>query len=166
MFQLECLEGRELLSAVKPAGIHAEVVATPITTIVGHVVLIRGSSGLFSQVPPGVTSYGGHGTASPVRFVTLGLQQVEKLTGKATPTVNFTQGTGLFATGRGEQIRLSYTGTGQAVSHDTVSVTLTGTITSGTGRFDGITGTFTATGNIRGARLGLTIVLTPKYPFV
>jgi hypothetical protein len=170
-FQLEPLEGRELLSAAQAPGIHAAahtraslVAALPITAIQGHVVLIQGTSGEFVQVPPGVSSFGGHGAAAPLGFITFGNKDVETPTGQTNPSLVITDGTALLNTQRGESINLAYTGTGQRLGRTQTQITLNGTVTSGTGRFDGVTGTFTATGTAQAGRLTLNFQIRLTYP--
>jgi hypothetical protein len=174
-FRLETLERRALLSVAKAPAIHATsqthtshvaalVAALPVTLIQGHVVLIRGTSGQFVQVPPGVSSFGGHGNAAPLGFVTFGNNEVETPTGQANPSLIITHGTALLNTQRGESILLAYTGTGQSAGRGKNLITLNGTVTGGTGRFSGITGTFAATGTAQVGRVSLNFQIRPTYP--
>src|SRR4051794_29732462 len=78
-FRLEGLEGRRLLSHVSVPRLHAEIahaaVSAPITKITGRVNLTKAEAGPYFKVAPAFTSYGGHGHASPLGLVFVGVQQ-------------------------------------------------------------------------------------------
>src|SRR5262249_20597033 len=135
-----------------------------ITSITGRVVLINGSAGLYFQVPPGYTSSGGHGTAVPLGDVKFGMQQLIVPTGKTNPSLQVANGAALLITHQGEQIALVFDGRGQPSGHGKPVYPLTGVVTSGTGRFDGVPGTYAATATAVGARVFLNFTVTLKYP--
>ena len=171
-FRLEFLEGRELLSVAQPAAqretIHAAAVTTPasIPVIMGHLVGFPASAGTFFQPPPGFSSFSGHGSASPIGFVTFGNNHVQTRTGTnaAGTTYSLTNGSALLGTKKNETIFIVYTGTAVSPTRGHIRFNLSGTITGGNGRFDGVTGTFAAAGSVSSGREFLTFVLTPKYP--
>ena len=169
-FQTEFLEARELLSVAKPAAltetIHAAAVPAKFQMIKGRVGGTPASAGLFFQAPAGFTSYSGHGTASPLGFITYGNSQLQTLSSTTATSRTFaiTFGSATIGTRKNETFFISYTGTAVAARSGKTTFTLTGVITGGTGRFSGVTGTFSATGSVAGVKTVTSFVLVPKYP--
>lgn len=180
-FRLECLEGRELLSVARPAALVAHVAhaAGPVAQtvhvtprivlqpsfVMGHVVGLPATAGEFYTPPPAFTSYSGHGRSSPLGVIVFGNQHVA-IPNAAGTALTLTKGTALItAAPLGEFIDVGYTGTATILPSGRAVFTLKGTITGGTGRFDGATGTFSATGvATKAGRLTLDFQLSPKYP--
>jgi hypothetical protein len=165
--RLEYLEDRNLLSVLKSPGIAAEVLkasAAPITSITGLVVGSQASAGLYAAARPGDTSYSGHGTATPVGFVYIGLEQKEAVDPTNAATLDITKGQGLLTTFKGDQITFAYTGTGQIHTHGRTNVLLNGTVTGGTGRFNAVTGTFTAVASFRAGKFNASFSLSLVHP--
>jgi len=170
MFRLECLEERNLLSHTPML---ARVLVPPanpplpaVTVIKGTLHLNRASAPVFAQASPGQIAYSGNGTSTPgnVGNVTFGMQQTEtNVPGASVTTKNITNGRGLLIDMWGEQAQVIYTGQETFPRHKQHPITLTGTIHSGTGRFENATGTFTATGRVVDINtLSLKFTLTPK----
>jgi hypothetical protein len=152
-FRLEALEDRNLLShsgaspfpSFLPAPKHPPLPRAPV--IHGQVHINPAPSGLYSGTPAGELSYSGSGSAHPgkIGVVLFGTNQAE--TPNATRTsVAITKGTAVFRSLFGEQIDVNYTGTELTPRRGKHTITLTGTIASGTGQFISATGTFSATG--------------------
>lgn len=143
--RLEFLESRNLLSVVAPKAIAAEVSTTPapVTTITGRVHGSMATAGLYVPTQANHRSLSGFGTSRPTGNLLFSSQQVQATTGS---TVAISGGDALFTTHRGDQIYVKFTGTGTATTHRPTTFSLTGTVTSGTRRFLGETGTFVATG--------------------
>jgi hypothetical protein len=172
VFRLEHLEDRSLLSVARPA-IAAEVIsaaaaATPITVLTGHIQGVSASNGLMTGTVPGHISYSGTGQARQLGFVYLGSEHIETqgaTTGKTTP-FTVSGGSGVLSDIKANKITFAYVGSGTSIVHGQKTVTLNGFVTSGTGRFDGVTGSFSATGTFHGAlhhfNLSFSVVL--KYP--
>lgn len=164
--RVEDLEGRRLLSYFDPAPAVAAIRArtvkipgplVPITEARGRVVGQQSSDALYGGTPPGFASYSGHGRLNPFGDMMFGTTFLPTRD-PANPPVNPLQdGTALFISNRGgNQLRLNYTGAGTSFnprSGNTV-IRLEGVVASGTGRFEGATGTFVATGTIGGGRAG------------
>lgn len=168
-FRLETLEGRELLSVARPLGLVAEVAKMSLVqpaVIKGRVVGFQATAGQYYQTPPGYTSYSGHGSANALGYVNLGSQHIATPTDATGTLFSLTNGSGIVTSQPGEQIFVAYTGAATAPNRAKSTFTLQGTITGGTDRFDGVTGTFTASGTVRQGRLSVTFVLTPIYPTV
>jgi hypothetical protein len=153
-FSLEGLEGRNLLSVLRPAAVAAERVLvpgppTPVTHIHGFVSGSRASDPLYGVLPATFLGYSGHGVARPFGNVLFGVRFVAapNITPAGSSTVS--QGNVLMITVKGgDQLRLNFTGTNQNGAHGLQYWSWTGTVASGTGRFLNATGTFTATGAI------------------
>jgi len=166
-FRLETLEGRELLSVARPLGLVAEVAKTSLVhpaLIKGRVVGFQAPAGQYYQVPPGYASFSGHGSATALGYVNLGSQHVATPTNAAGTLFDLTNGSAIVTSQPGEQIFVAYTGAATVPNRAKSTFTLQGTITGGTGRFDGVTGTFTASGTVRQGHLSVNFVLTPIYP--
>ncbi len=163
--RLEFLEDRNLLSGITPNAISAEVsrAATPITTIVGHVQGLPAGAGLYTKTLPGYHSYSGHGAARPIGNVLFSTQQVETTTGS---TVAITNGNAQMYDYKGDELFISYSGTGTVAARRLTTVSLVGSVTSGTKRFLGETGTFSATGTLNPytGRLILNYVVVLNNP--
>jgi hypothetical protein len=152
-FRLEVLEDRNLLSrsgaspfpSFLPRPRHPPLPEAPV--IHGQVHVNPAPSGLYSGTPLGEFSYSGSGTARPgkIGVVLFGTNQIEvpNATGTSTAILN---GTAVFRGLFGEQIHVNYSGTELTPKKGKQTITLTGTIASGTGRFENATGTFSATG--------------------
>jgi len=173
-FRLEFLEGRELLSVAQPAAlrelIQAARVATPapITAIMGRAVGFPASAGEFFQPNPGYVSYSGHGSAQPLGYVNFGINHLQTKTAinASGTTFSLSNGSALLGTKKNETIFIAYTGTAVSPTRGIPRFNLAGTITGGTGRFAGATGTFSAAGTFSGGRTHVTFVLAPKFPTV
>src|SRR5262245_33577256 len=111
-FRLECLEGRDLLSAVAPAAVHqagqvsAERVLTPGPPAkVSHVrVVVSGlvaGDGLYAPVPVGYKSYSGHGTAGVFGSVLFGTSFKVTPGATASSPSTLSNGNALITTTRG-----------------------------------------------------------------
>lgn len=162
--RLEFLEERNLLSVVTPHAVAAEVATTTkITTILTHVQGLPAAAGLYTQTLPGYQSYSGHGSSSQIGRVLFSAQQVETTTGT---TVAITNGNGQMYDYKGDELFIAYSGTATTAAHKLTTISLTGTVTSGTRRFLNETGTFTATGTINPAtgRLILTEIIVLNTP--
>jgi hypothetical protein len=166
---LEGLEGRELLSVAKPTGhitaeVHRTIVpgpASPITQVVGRVSGIAASDPLYGGKPAGFLGFSGHGTAGPFGNVLFGTQSQATQTGTTAGTADITDGSAVFISFRGgNQLRVNFTGSSTATGPNRATVSLVGTVASGTGRFLGATGTFQATGTVQ---LGFSGRLALKY---
>ena len=169
--RLESLEGRSLLSVIKPATVAAEKIVVPgPPTLVSQINAVitggRASDPLYGGLPVGYVGFSGHGVARPFGNVLAGLRYLPTSSGLLGST-NATNGTILLITDRGgDQIRLSFSGTNKIETRGAQGWTWSGTVLSGTGRFLNSTGTFTATGSMAaGARglfkLNLQITLNP-----
>jgi len=170
-FCLESLEGRSLLSVIKPATVTAEKVVVPgPPTLVSQIYAVigggRASDPFYGGLPVGYDGFSGHGVARPFGGVLAGIQYLPTSSGVAG-TTTVANGTIVLITQKGgNQIRLSFTGTNQVGTHDTQSLNWSGTVLTGSGRFLNSAGTFTATGTVlAGARgqfkLTLSITLNP-----
>lgn len=160
-FRLECLEDRHLLSV--SAARHPAIVIplqptlaptqTVIPLIHGKLQGTQASNGELYGTPIGYLSFSGNGSAKPVGLVYFGTKLVRTpnvTVGKATPTFSVSNGTAVLTMYKGDQISIAYTGSGQAPKRKAGTVQLVGTVTGGTGRFNGVSGTFFATGTIKG----------------
>lgn len=172
-FRLECLEDRNLLSVVKASMITAEVrtagqpAPQHVTMLTGRVVGRQATDGLFGGTLPGFTTYNGHGHANTVGNIYLGAQHLQTLgtTSGGTTPVSLTGGSAVLTTYAGDQIDILYSGSGQTTSKGRTTVNLLGSVVSGTGTFDGVTGTFQGTGTVnRSGRFTLDIVVSLNYP--
>jgi hypothetical protein len=170
-FRLEWLEGRELLSVARPLGVAADLARsaqanTPITTITGRVQGHMASNGFYTGTPAGYQSFSGHGRATPVGTVYLGVKQREALNTATSPeALTILYASGELMTLRGERIDLFYTGSGSAPARGSGTYTVQGRVTSGTGRFDGVSGTFSATGTVsHSGRFALNFTMNLVYP--
>jgi hypothetical protein len=167
-FRLESLEGRNLLSVIKPTAVAAEKIVVPgpktlVTTVNAVVAGLGASAPFYGGLPLGYEGFSGHGVARPFGNVLVGLEYLPTASGVGSTAV--TNGSILLTTVRGgDQIRLSFTGTNQVKAHDAQSWSWTGTVNSGTGRFLGSTGTFFATGSRVGNAFG-NFKLTLKITF-
>lgn len=147
-FRLELLEDRNLLSHVfSPRVLAGEPAFSPrpVTTIVGHVQGLPATAGLYTATLPGHHSYSGHGLTRPLGDALFSAQEVETTTGS---TLAITNGSGQMYDYRGDELFVNYTGSGRVAARKVTPVSLTGIVRSGTGRFLGETGTFSATGNL------------------
>ena len=160
-FRLEFLEDRNLLSSIfSPQGLAGEVsTPKPIYSITGHVQGLPATAGLYTATLPGKHSYSGHGSARPVGNVLFSAQQVETTSGTA---LTITGGSAQMYDYKGNELFITYTGTGTNPKHGPATVSLTGTVTGGTRRFLHETGTFFASGTLVHAtgrlNLGFTVV--------
>lgn len=172
-FRLEFLEGRELLSLAQPVAINTvHVLRTPplpgghVATVTGKAVGFQATSGEYFTVRPGFQSFSAHG-ASNVGYVNTGGNLVLTPTSVNAVTYKITSGNGVFNLGpRGDWIYVQYVGNATAPLRGPSTFSLQGLVTGGTGRFDGITGTMTATGSVRAGHLSLSFTITPKYPTI
>jgi hypothetical protein len=161
-FQLELLESRELLSVVALPDLQAAEVSplkqTQPETIKGTL------SGRAHLVPitftKGTTTFKAGGTTSVLGSTTL-TGSVAYSTNKHL-VVNYTKGVATLADLSGDQIKVSYTGSGHVVGVGDFTFSVNGSVTGGTGKFAGAKGKFTATGsNDLGAfSIQLTVTLT------
>lgn len=173
-FRLEWLEDRNLLSVMKASAIAAEVrtageaPAPPAVPVLrGHVVGLRASDGLFGGTLPGFTSYSGHGRANVVGNVYLGTQQLETLgsTTLGTRPLSINDGTAELTTFRGDRVQILYVGQGQVTRQGRTTIRLQGIVVSGTGAFDGVTGSFQGAGSVNhSGRFTLDFVISLNYP--
>jgi hypothetical protein len=164
-FQLEFLESRQLLSAVGvPAHHVAEVgplVRSDPKTIKG---MMKGTLADFFPTP------GGGGSASFVsegKLEHLGESKFgasmfvsEKATGKVV-TYESSPNTGVrFAVAsEADEIHIDFTGTGKSTHHKKAEASFKwdGSVTGGTGKYAGATGSFTAMGNLLGVKGEISI---------
>jgi hypothetical protein len=150
VYALEFLEGRALLSHVSPAaavsGIHAEATKV-ITSISGRIVGASAPAPTLTPISLGYHGYSGHGSTS-IGQVFLGFKYVAT-TSPTDPTIQtLTSGSGQLTTLKGKEIDLVLTGM-SIVRNAAGTLTLrnlTGSVVSGTGPFDGATGSFVASG--------------------
>jgi len=165
-FRPEYLEDRNLLSTLfsprSLAGV-PPLAPRPITTIVGHVQGLPASAGLYTPTLPNHHSYSGHGLTRPLGDALFSAQQVETTTGT---TLAVTNGSGQMFDYRGDEIFVTYTGTGQVAPHRVTHVSLSGTVQGGTRRFLGERGIFAATGNLipSTGRLYLNYTIVLNHP--
>jgi hypothetical protein len=171
VYALENLEGRTLLSLVKPlsglaAEIHAEsfsATSKVLTTLTGKITGHTAPDALFTSAALGFHGYAGHGS-STTGTVFLAFQHVASTSTTSSGLV-LTNGSGVLTTFYGENIDLIYTGSTASTRANTGVINLTGTVSGGTGQFDGETGTFTATGNAYPSgrfALSFAIYLNPR----
>jgi hypothetical protein len=165
-FRLEALEGRQLLSVASARAIAAEVAsaATPITAITGRIQGQTAPSPLYFKKPAIFNGFSGHAYTKQVGYIEFGGMDVPGGTITTGNTVSITLGSGLFTDKRGEKIYVSYSGTETLSTPTSGTFTVTGNITSGTGRFNGITGAFAASGSVKGGRITFDFTLVPTYP--
>jgi hypothetical protein len=171
-FRLESLEGRRLLSVIKPAAIAAERVvvpgpATPVSQIHGVISGTLASDPFYGGTLKSFTSYSGHGTAQPFGNVLFGVT-FQPVAVKTPPnSLGATSGTILLTTTKGgDQLRLKFTGTNSLGARNLEYWSWSGTVASGSGRFINAAGTFSATGSVPRNHLGrfnldLKILLKP-----
>jgi hypothetical protein len=166
-FRLECLEDRNLLSVMKPPAIAAEVVTTTvgaITSLSGRLQGTQATAGLYAPERPGDTSYSLHGSSKPVGFVYVGLEHLQAKDPNNAAILNITKGGAVLTTFGGDQITISYTGTGQIPTHGRTTIHLQGTVTGGTKRFFQAGGTFVANGTVGAGKINLSFNLALTYP--
>ena len=165
-FQLETLEGRQLLSLATIEGIAAIVAQAPnkLPVISGHIQGFTAPSPLYFKSPMFFNGWSGHGFTAQVGYANFNGQHLPVASDPTGSTLNLNLGAALFTDKRGEKIFVSYTGTETVTSKSTATFTLTGNITSGTGQFAGATGSFVANGSVKGTHVTLTFALTPTYP--
>ncbi len=162
--RLEFLEDRKLLSTATPHGIAAEVAKTKtITSFSGHIQGGPASSGLYMTTSPGYHSFSGVGSSRAVGNLLFSAQEMINISGS---TASITNGRALFTTYKGDNLFVSFTGTGTIATHRPTRFTLTGTVTGGNGRFHDETGTFAATGTLIPAndKLALAFTITLSRP--
>lgn len=178
-FRLECLEDRHLLSvsAARHPAIVIPLQPTLPPTQPGIPQVIQGklqgtqaSNGELWGTPIGFLSFSGHGSARPVGYVYFGTKLVKTAnvtTGTATPTFTVSKGTAVLTMYNGDQISIAYNGSGQAPKGKAGKVQLVGTVTGGTGRFNGVSGSFFATGSIKGnGNMALSFTTALTYPAI
>jgi hypothetical protein len=140
----------------------ASSTATKITTITGHISGRTAPYGLLIATAPGNRSFSGTGRAAPIGTVYFGTQMKEIL---SSGVLTIPTGTANLTTIHGEQIALAYGGNGTTTSQGWSSFTLQGLVTSGTGRFDGVTGNFGAAVSVtRGGRFTMDFSMSLNYP--
>jgi hypothetical protein len=153
VFRLEGLEERKLLSH---KGITAEVRAaaattsTPANHIQAKVIGTMASAALLSGNLTGFTGLSGRGVATHLGAILFGTQ-FSATPGHTVPTTfDINQGAAVLTSNIGDQIDLAFTGsavTNVTRSHN-ATINFFGIVNSGTNRFDGFTGTFSATGQL------------------
>ncbi len=159
--QLELLESRELLSV---AGLPLHP-ATEISPLAKAKETITGSLSGQAQLKPtsfttGTTDFEATGNTTVLGSTTL--------TGSVVYSTNkhhvlsYTKGVATLTDLSGDQIKVSYTGSGKVVAAGDFTFSVKGKVTSGTGKFAGAVGTFSASGsNDLGAfSIKLTVTLT------
>jgi len=171
VFRLEGLEGRSLLSVVAPAGVHAEVRRSgplpQIPIIQGRLQGEQASDGLMTGTPAGRLSSSGHGSARPVGDVYFGTQHTltRTQTTARSSTLTLTGGTAVLTTINGDRINFLYEGTGSGRLHGPSTVHLEGIVGGGTGRFEGVRGSFFANGTVQASgRIALNFTTALVYP--
>ena len=165
-YALEVLEGRALLSHVSPAaaisGIHAEATKV-ISTITGTIGGNSAPSPTQTTVSYGYHGFSGYGSSS-IGQLLVGFKYVSTPTTAKPAISNLTSGSGLLTTLKGKEIDLVFTGTATEKNGSASVTNLSGNVVSGTGIYDGATGTFSATGTTHPNgkfSLSFKIVLNP-----
>lgn len=171
VFGMEGLEGRSLLSVVAPASLHAEVRrAGPlpqVSIIQGRIQGEQASDGLMTGTPAGRSSYSGHGSARPVGDVYFGTQHTltRTPTSARTSSLALTGGAAVLTTINGDRIDFLYDGTGAGRLNGPSTVHFQGTVSGGTGRFEGVRGTFQANATVQASgRFALNFTTFLNYP--
>jgi hypothetical protein len=170
--RLESLEGRCLLSAIKPAAVAAEriVVPGPPTKVSNIHAVISGtlaSDPLYGGVLPVLSPYSGHGTSRPFGDVLFGVQFLPGAPTTQPKTIGVSSGTILLTTvAGGNQLRLFISAGTNKISGNLETWNWVGGVAGGTGRFTNAAGTFFATGSVPRNHLGrfnlsLNITLNP-----
>ncbi len=157
--RLELLESRELLSAVGlPAHQAAEV--APLAKI--SVKTLKGSlSGRAVVTPVSITQ----GTVSLSASGTGGFD----FTGSDDYSVNkkhaikYTSGVGILSGSGGDQVDVSFTGSGKETGVASFTFSVKGPVKGGAGTFAGAAGKFTAKGSFDGATGVLSVNYTVKF---
>jgi hypothetical protein len=165
-FALEYLEGRTLLSHVHagPFELAAEVQRNFVANITGTIKGNTAPAALFTSTPLGFQGLTGHGPSS-YHTVFLGLQYQPTVSSSHPTGLVLNNGSGVLTTAFGENINLQFTGTTEATSPISGVINLKGNVASGTGKFDGQTGTFTASGTVHPNgkfALSFAIYLNPR----
>lgn len=172
--QLECLEARTLLSTAPvphpPAQVAAVSAAAPkVVTIGGQVA---GTAGPFAnpRLPAYNTALSAKGTAAGLagQVLLAGYQYSALNLNALKATVTNGKAVFTFTAARNTTLSVSFSGSGPINTRNyTSALTLTGTITGGTGVFAGVTGTFSCTATVNGLThafvLNYTFKITPAH---
>ena len=150
VFRLEGLEDRNLLSHLSPtAEVRAAATPTPASTVQGKLIGTLASAPLTSTNLLGFSGLSGHGNATHLSAVLFGTSF------KATPSLtvptvfDISSGSAILTSNIGDQINIVYVGSAvtNVTRSNTNNIALEGYVLSGTNRFDGFTGTFSAIGH-------------------
>jgi len=163
-FRLELLESRELLSA---AGLPAHQIADVSPLARTHREIIKGSLSGQESVHPitisqGTASFRGSGTTTVLGSVTFN--------GSVSYSVNkhhalkYTNGVGTLADLSGDQIDVSFSGSGRQTGLADFTFSVKGPVTGGTGMLAGAAGSFTGKGSFNSGALSITLTATLKHP--
>ena len=170
-FRLEVLEDRNLLShsgaypfaSFLPRPVHP---ALPQAAVIqGQIHANRAPDGLYYGPPPGEVSFSGSGSAHPghIGVVLFGTNFAETPNSTGT-AIAITNGNAVLRGLYGEQINVDYAGVVQTPARRRHTITLSGVIASGTGRFLGASGSFHATGVMTASnQFSLKFTLVPVY---
>jgi len=159
-FRLELLESRELLSAV---GLPAHQVADVSPLARTHREIIKGSlSGHGSVIPistfQGTTFFSASGTATVLGSATF--EGSVAYAANKHRAVKYTLGAGTLADLSGDQLTVSFSGSGRDTGAADFNFLMKGHVTGGTGTFAGAAGSITAKGTLNGGALSMKFTVT------
>jgi len=159
-FRLELLESRELLSAV---GLPAHQVADVSPLARTHRGIIKGSlSGQGSVIPistfQGTTFFSASGTATVLGSATF--EGSVAYAANKRGAVRYTLGAGTLSDLSGDQLTVTFSGSGRDKGAAEFNFVMKGHVTGGTGTFAGAAGSFTAKGTLNGGALSMTFAVT------
>lgn len=147
-FRLELLESRELLSGVGLAARQAAEIS-PLKAKT-HEIITGSLSGQGSVVPitllRGTTSFHSSGTMTVLGPATL--DGSVSYSANKLHIVKYASGVGTLADASGDDINISYSGTGRDVGAGDFTFSVKGSVTGGTGIYSGAKGSLTGKGSL------------------
>jgi len=162
-FRLELLESRELLSAV---GLPAHQLADVSPLVKAHKEVIKGSltgQGMASPINTfqGTTSFSSSGTTTVLGSATF--KGSVSYSANARHAIKYTMGVGTLADLSGDQINVTFAGSGRNTSMGDFTFSVQGPVSGGTGTFAGAAGSFKAKGTLVGVVFSVNLTVTLKH---